>query len=296
MPLARTFSQRERLTAYQSYLADDKTAALLKRQFIQAYQQARQPEPAGKKPRPFEQKFLEALHEQGADLAGPFATAFLQALRDTKQPAPAQFPEPLFEQSIEAQRVALQAEFDGHFNDALNGSRPAEERRAAIARLLLNLPGVGGEDPAQSPDYLRGITVVGLQAAVDEINDQVQVLARMTSEAEAQQERELVAFKLAHGSMIEELRQRAADLAAATDDLNRTQDQLRQEEALVNKRQRDVEDYRKAIADARKETAGRLEQLRAMSQALYNEQVKLRDATSKNQELLLTIRKLEENR
>jgi hypothetical protein len=306
LPLARTYSQRERLTAYQKYLADDKKTADLKRQFSEAYRQARQPEPRGKKQRPFEQKFLEALHEQRADLAGPFATAFLQARRATGQPDPAQFPEQLFEQSIESQRVALQAEFDELFTEALSGKRvepsgntqnlTAEERRAVIARLLLNLPGVGGDDPAQSPDYTRAITVVGLQAAVNEVNDQAQVLARMTSEVEAEQDRELIAFQLAHGGLIDELRQRAAEVAAANDTLRRTQDHLGQEDALVKKRERDVKDYRIAIDDARQETAKRLKELQTMSQSLYNEQVKLRDATGKNQELLQTIRKLEENR
>jgi hypothetical protein len=295
LPLARTFSERERLTAYKSYLADDKTADLLRRQFNQAYQQARQPEAAGKKQRPFEQKFLEALREQRADLAGPLATAFLQALRG--QPAPAQFPESVFDQSIETQRVALQAEFDSYFSDALKESRPAEDRRAAIARLLLNLPGAAdGTDPAQAPDYVRQVTVVGLQVAVNEVNDQAQVLARMTSEVQAEQERDFLAFELAHKTLIDELRQRAAEVVEATDALTRAQAEVGQEEELVKKRERDVQDYHKAIDAARRETARRLGELRTMSTSLYNEQIKVRDANSKNQELLQTIRKLEENR
>jgi hypothetical protein len=294
LPLARTYSQRERLTAYQNYLADDQTAELLKRQFIQAYQQARQPDPPGRPKKSFGQKFLESLHDQRADLAGPFAVAFLQALGATEPPA--QFPEQVFEQSLDAQRVGLQAEFDKLFQDARDSSRPAEERRADIARLLLNLPSVGGNDPAQSPDYLREITVVGLQAAVNEVNDQAQVLARMTSEVEAVQERDLIAFEAAHRSLIDELRRRAVDVVEATDALTHTQGQHRQEEELVKKREGDVEEYRKAIAAARRETAKRLGELRTMSESLYNEQIKLRDATGKNQELLQTILKLEENR
>jgi hypothetical protein len=68
------------------------------------------------------------------------------------------------------------------------------------------------------------------------------------------------------------------------------------QEELVKKRQSEVESYRSELADSRRETAARLKELRTMSQALFEERVKLRDATRENQKLEKDLHKLEEGR
>jgi predicted transcriptional regulator len=93
--------------------------------------------------------------------------------------------------------------------------------------------------------------------------------------------------------MVEQLRERARDLAVLKENLARQRTELSQQKDLVRMRQRDVMQYEEDLAKAREETARELSKLRKMTETLLSQRIKIRDAMQRNQQFEKRLRELE---
>ncbi len=311
LPFAETNLQRERLFAVFFWLGSPENQKVLTDRFQFAFNTARQrfqqPPPAGR-PRPtFDDLFNDALEAQGGEPAGPLAVAFVKAVTTGGDKPFTQ----AFDEAVEAQRAELDEQLKALFAEAGSGKRRTgsgslspSERRRAVARLLFNLLDAVPEAAAQgqpqqffeTPRYRRFLTVVGLREAVGAVGAEAETLAHIDDELAGERSRDMGRFAKAHLARLAEVRQRAQEVANHDADLRRKNEQLNAQEELVKKRQSEVESYRTELAASRKETNERLQELRAMSQSLFEERVKLRDATAENQKLEKDLHKLEEGR
>jgi hypothetical protein len=312
MPFAETNVQREQLFACFFWLGSPQNQKVLTDRFQLAYNQAnqksREQPPAGRPKPTFDELFHDALEAQGGEPAGPLAAAFVKAAAGGQKP----FAQ-AFDEAMEAQRAELDGQLRALFAEASTGKRRTanagrgldpSERRRAVARLLFNLIDAVPEQaaPAQpeafadTPRFRRYLTVVGLREAVGAVAAQAENLTRIDEELAAERSRDMGRFAKAHMARLAEVQQRAREVADHDADLQRKNAQLTAQEELVKKRQSEVESYRSELEGSRKETDARLKELRAMSQALFDERVKLRDATRENQKLEKDLHKLEEGR
>jgi hypothetical protein len=315
LPMALTNFQRERMLSFQTHLSTPKAQEELKKQFETAYNQARaylQKAQADPKKRSLDEAFSDSLAALRIEPAGPLAEAFLKAAGpDGARPF-----DQAFDQSLDAVLAELQGQLDGLFQDALkrteNGKeRPDSERRRIIAILLFNLSDSLVDQPAGSvpanqdyvlanPTYKRFLTVVGLKAGIQAIHDQAQTLGDVADYVagglDLERKRERTLFAMEHEKLVEQVRERAADVAATAALLDRRQKQLVAHEEELKKRRLDVATYEKDLDAARKDTQEQLTQLRQLSDLLYTERLKLRGASSRSQGLERDIRILEEGR
>jgi hypothetical protein len=313
LPLAETNAEREQLLAL----------VLRKDRFEQAYRQATGARPMAPPARPFDREtFAAVLAALRNRPGGPLAQAFIDKMKPDPRKAFAQ----AFAEAVETQRQRLDLElsklkdqFAQAFQEAAQGQRAsadpnkpsvevrADERRLAIARLLFSMIVVPAQGPAGQPAepvpdlatnaaYKRFLTVVGLRTAIQTVDGQALVLQRIVADLKVERQRERNAFALNHQYLLDQLREHAALLEQENFLLQRQQKQLADQEEQVKKRQRDVKYYEAELARARDETAKRLQELRAMTQALYETRIQVRDALSLNQEYEKRIRKLEASR
>lgn len=308
-PLALTGEQRDQLLAYQAYLRDDATFKRLSDLLTAADMAARQPPAKDKRAKSYEEGFHDYLAGQFVDSPGPLAEAFLAVKK-----AAAQTPVPqAIDQSLETQLAQLQGQFDQAFQEALTqkpatdnvkSDSPAQQRRI-IAHLLFCLTDVLPDEAAgaapkldlmENPQYRRFVTVVGVREAVRAVNDEAALLKQMAVEVSQLGKRDLLTFAAQHHKVVEMIQDKARQVEHHGLALARKQKELETHAADLNRRRLDVEYYNKQLDEARRSTAGHLKELRAMSDALFQERVKLRDATEKNQQLEKDIRKLEVGR
>jgi hypothetical protein len=311
MPFAETNLQRERLFACFFWLGSPQNQKVLTDRFQLAFNQAaqkfREQPPPGRARPTFDELFNDALEAQGGEPAGPLAAAFVRAVTTGGNKPFAQ----AFDEAIEAQRAELDEQLKALFTEAKTGKRHTpnggkldpSERRRAVARLLFNLLDAVPDQAAaqaqgmiETPKFRRFLAVVGLREAVGAVAGQAENLTRIDDELAAERSRDMGRFARDHMARLAEVRQRAQEVADHDADLRRKNEQLLAQEELVKKRQAEVESYRTELAASRKETAERLQELRTMSQSLFAERVKLRDASRENQKLEKDLHKLEEGR
>jgi hypothetical protein len=319
-PLAVSAGQRERLLAYQAHLRNEETIKRLKGLFEEADTEARKPPEKGQRAKPYDEAFRDALTisfttppeaplSRPNDPVEPLVNNYLEILKGAPNTKPGQAFDQAFEKWLDTATAELQTQFDQAFQEALTtaqqgkqSDRPVEERKHAIARLLFNLVDVLPDNPNAAPNldlvnnpaYKRFLTVVGLQAAIDAVNDEAKILADMAIEAELQRQRERATFTVVYRKGVEQVQDKASEVEANGGLLARKEKQLGAHEEELKKRRLDVKFYTDQLEEARKDTALRLKDLRGMSQALYNLRIELRDSTIKNQELEKEIRALEQ--
>jgi hypothetical protein len=309
MPLALTAEQRENTIAYQIYLRDDKSYDLLKQRVKQAADAAANP-PKDKQAKTYDEVFHNTLAMQYIDPLGPLAEAFLAVMKA----APGTPWDKALDQSLDAQLAQLQGQFEQAFKDALERQPPSEgvksdppsQQKRAIAHLLFNLVDVlpdeqpGGAAPKldllENPGYKRFLNVVGVRAAVGAVNDEARLLSEITAEVQLDRLRERGLFAQEHGKTVTMIREKAAQVVVHGSLLARKQTELEDHEKDLKKRRLDVKFYQDQLDAARQETAAHLKVVRAMSATLFAERVKLRNATTTNQELEKQIRSLEKGR
>src|SRR5262249_20619254 len=118
-------------------------------------------------------------------------------------------------ETIDAEHAALKSQFDELFRDALDTKdRPREVQRTAIAHILLNaVPLLQQGDaaqaqPAAAPDmfdveaYPRAFAVVGLEAAVKEMNREAKILSDIQGELAQELARDRSNFAVAHTQLV----------------------------------------------------------------------------------------------
>ncbi|HTU93426.1 MAG TPA: hypothetical protein VMF69_25325 [Gemmataceae bacterium] len=301
MPMAETIEQRRRMVDYQAHLRDDKAFDALKARLLAAHKAATAPQQGREKP--YEERFHDALAVTFSNPPGAFAEAFLAVMKaDPKSDS-----DKAIDRSLDDQLAQLQGQFEQMFRDAVNGGEgvqpgaPSQQRRT-IARLLFNMveilsPPSGGAKPDLSDaGYKRFFIVVGVQAAVEAVNDQAGVLQSLTFEMQAERLRERNLFAVQHRKAV-----------ALVLDMKTQVDQhalllaLKKKEreahvTTLDQRRQDVKKYEEQLAEERRKTAQNLEQLNKLSDQLLGERVKLREKSEDNQKLEKQIRALEPGR
>jgi hypothetical protein len=332
LPFATTNTQRENLLSLRAYLKDDASFNTLKGQLSKAYKEAQEllqiiaanPANSPRKARTVEEAFSEMLFLGGGDIKRPFERAFLASLKgDARRP----FDEVLAE-ALESLRSEYVGRVDALFADALakdaypespapNKASP-NRRRERLARLLLLTVELNPQDatptnqaePWSAPGYKRVLNVVGLKEAVPVLHEQAQLLGQFISEMQADSAREKTVsadlaaelarersrFVTVHQTYLDFLQLRASQVAAQEALLTRTQDQVKKQQEVVERRKKDVADYEMRLADAQKITAEHLEQLRTMDAALFKERLENRGANETNLQLEQQIRRMERDR
>ena len=258
----------------------------------------------------------EATPEQEAHLR---AEAFLSNLRGDKATVRKPTDDPakvkdtmdddLFAQTKTAVHDQLKKQYDGLYDEALNGppslaapaTRVRDAQRQAVAHLLFNMVEALDET---APDkgvignaaYGRVIAVVGLKAAANEISDQAWRLQRIGQELQGARRMERGTFADAHRALIDELQGQAVTLHDTMYLLDRKKQQLADEEGVVARRRDDVKQAEDKLAEARSITEKQITELRKKSDALHERRIQSRDVLGENLELERQIRELEKKR
>jgi hypothetical protein len=148
----------------------------------------------------------------------------------------------------------------------------------------------GAAQPGANPDleqtqaFRRFLTVVGLQNGIRAINENAQTLARISYELSVEMDRERSDFAAAQQDFLAIVQDQASRYAALNALLEHKRAQAAQQKALVDQREKEIKMLQEEIASARQGTAAKREELKKMSQALFELRLQLRDATTKNQE------------
>jgi hypothetical protein len=199
-----------------------------------------------------------------------------------------------------------QAELEKAFQ-AAQGSNKADiaGRRRAIAHLLLNVAGeLSDEPPAdpinadlwQSPTYTRALTVVGLEAAVNEMEAQAQRLNRISRDLADLLQGERGRFIAENKELIDQLQREALHVKSLNDLLTQKKEQAEKQEELVRQREADIKAVSAELATARQNTDKTLKELQTLGQSLFDARVKLREGIANNQQLEQKLRDVEKNR
>lgn len=297
-PMAETSEQRLRMMTCQAYLFDDNTFAVLKQRLLAAHSAATAPRQGREKP--YEERFHDALALTFSDPPGPLGEEFLAVMKaDPKQNF-----DSVLDKALDNQLVQLQSQFDQMFKNAWTGGEgnqegaPAQQKRT-IARLLFNMVEVSGGNvnlDLNDPAYRRFFIVVGVKAATEAINDQANILQALTFETQAERQRERNLFAVEHRKTVDLVLEKkaAVDQHALLLSVKKKEKETH-ESALANRRQ-DVQRYEEQLSAERKRTTQNLEQLRKLSDYLFDERVKLRETSEDNQKLEKQIRALEAGR
>jgi len=307
LPLAVSETERERLSAIQTYLISAKSAEQLKADVARAAAAAK--DEKRKPAKPFEIALTEELEALPGPSRAPFEEAYLAELKKS----PTKKPEELFDDSVEQIRQNLQKTYDEAFAQAVSGKIGGQqltrhEQKAVVATLLFNLveplseaevgqavaPGLA-HDLALGP-YKRFLTVVGLEAGVKAIDRQKGALARMTEELGLEAKRDRTLFVTTHQALVNQLQQSAAKVAELSEALARQKDLVAKQQALVARRKEDVKLFEGELAKLSKEVAERLTEVRTMSDELYKIRVATRNAAEANQSYEKKIHSLEEGK
>jgi hypothetical protein len=307
LPLATSETERERLTAIQTYLADAKSQEQLKADVGRAALAAA--DQKVKPAKPFEVAFTEELEA----LPGPSRRPFEEAYLAEYKKSPAKKSEELFDSSLTQIMQNQQNLYNDAFNLAASGSfngspLAPSEQKAVIALLLFNLVEPLSEvetntpaKPGQPYDLSRGayqrfLTVVGWEAAVKAIHQEARTLARMTDDLRLQVNRDRTVFVTEHQDLVTQLQQAASKVAELSEALARQKDLVAKHQALVARRKEDVKLFEGELAKLGKEVADRLTEVRGMTDELYKIRVATRNATEANQKFEQKIQTLEEGK
>jgi hypothetical protein len=312
-PMAISFEQYQDALAYQTHLRDDNSfkALRMRLDYADKMAQAAVKQPAkGGKPKTYEEAFHEALAQQFTAPLGPLAGAFLAA----RTANPNGNLDAWLDKSLDDQLQQLNGQFDKTFADAVTGGEAIKSgapspRRRSIARLLLNmvdvLPPTGGAPaaPAQpkpdlmnNPAYKRFVFVVGVEAAAEAVNEQAGLFEDIALQAEEESLRQRDRFAVSHRDAVALVRAAKVEVDRHKAELNQEKDETKEHLTTLEKRRRDVTIFNEQLAAARRETAGNLEKLRSLSNALFQERVKLQRNKEDNQKLEKEIRALEQGR
>src|SRR5205807_1343726 len=109
--------------------------------------------------------------------------------------------------------------------------------------------------------YRRVLAVIGLESTIKEINAQATVLAEIQAELNLELVRDRSNFALAQTQLVGQAQELAEKLNNARTEVERAHQQAEIQRALVGKRNRDVADAEQDLAEARKVSAERFQQL-----------------------------------
>jgi hypothetical protein len=234
-----------------------------------------------------------------------------------------------FDQAVEDQRAWLGQRFDQALQEAepaaaTQDGKPAQRR--ASARLLVRLSAVRAEEEVQGPagrpedkkllkdlapgsaEYeenltktaaykkwlLRAQVVTGQRATLEAVGERARALQQIDRDLARVAVEERGEFVADHQALVDQAKERAAQLDADVALLARQQELLRRQRVVVNDRREDVEKYEMQLAEARKETAKVFASLQKRSNQLLALRLKLRDVQQNNEKRVQDMRRLED--
>ncbi|HVS34151.1 MAG TPA: hypothetical protein VMS17_01135 [Gemmataceae bacterium] len=203
----------------------------------------------------------------------------------------------VYQGTLTAINAQLKKQLDDLY-DAAKSDKLAGYQRTAIAHYLFNVVEALHPDEAQkgaagSPDYIRFVHVVGLNQAVQEINDQAALLRTLGDDLQAQRDKEREAFAVVHRARIEDLKNQAVRLHNAGQLLDDVAKELDKQTGIKDTQQAKVQAQERELAAARARADGAMVELRQMSKQLYDKRNEGRDLLGENLELEKQIRELE---
>jgi hypothetical protein len=202
---------------------------------------------------------------------------------------------------------AMPAQLEAAFETARKKKNPADpgDQRELIADLLLALSELPtGDAPASDTQpaladttaYKRMLAVVGLKEAVAAVDRRTIMLEHMANEAGDSAIRERLAFVNEHQALLGRIQDLSEQLQIEDDFLQGLKNQVAAQKQLVSNRADEVKKLDGQLAAARKKTQQMLDEQTSTQQAVFDAQLKLRDANQENQELLRKIQALENRR
>jgi hypothetical protein len=193
----------------------------------------------------------------------------------------------------------LQAEFDGEFNGALDKRDPGEKHEA-IAHLLFCLTRALRDDEGpeavglfQSKAYQRVLTVVGLEAAVKELDEQTPVLDQMVSEADVAIERDRQNFAREQDQRLHQVAMLKQALARADLQRKAKEREVETQKELVSTQEANVERVKRSLVQAQEDTQKLLQEQKSREQQIFAKQGALRDTVEQIKVLEKRLQDLE---
>lgn len=307
LPMVVNREQMEQMFAYQTFLQNDQTYQQLLTRLTQTKTIAQQLVKDGKS-KSFEVAFHEVLAAQFADPPGILGDEVLEILKAE----PNTTVDKALDTALDKQLTEVKSQYEQMFRDAQPSSSSADpikqkgsnvQRRRVIARLLFNMvsPLLEGDadknlDLMGNPAYKRFVMVVGVEAAVEAVNDQAAILQEIASEIDLERDRERGLFSVEHRKELDVVLEKKDEVEKNNILLTVKEKQLATHEETLKKRRLDIQFYQNQLMTARQQTAQHLKEVRAMSDALHQERIKLRDNSENNQKLEKEIRTLETGR
>lgn len=194
----------------------------------------------------------------------------------------------------------LQSELEGEFTQAQQRKNPDEKRAAITHVLFCTDEALAGEDDEgakagvlKSKDFQRTLAIVGLEAAIHELNTQTPILEHMAYEEELAIERDRSGFTLEHDKR---LRQIGAlkEYFQRTENDRKAKERERDVQAEVVRAQREnVARIQTELNTARQETQRLLADQSKREQQILEQQRALRVATAKLLEMERRLADLE---
>jgi len=180
------------------------------------------------------------------------------------------------------------------FREARREDLQLEQRRRAIAHLLLNAvkPAEKPEDAAA--ERQRVVVVVGLSSYTSEIEYQAGALAAMLPQLQQDIADERAAFALQHQALLQQIIALAERVKGAIDTLNKQNAVKTQHDVLLAKRQEEVKEVEERIKAAIKAKTEALAKQSQLEQELFDTNRTIRQASETNQKLESDIKNLEQ--
>jgi hypothetical protein len=328
LPLSETNSQRETYISVQTNCRDDNAFKALRAKMEGAHGKAAAIVTADPK-KSFAKEFSWALRFPGPppSPAGlpkgvplvmdpeprePFEAAYIKAVQRAIQQAseavPPQKPDfanmfdSAFNEATETVRGDLKQQYDTAFDETLKAKIPTEQRRHAIAHLLVSLDESLPKDQTletdafSAPAFTRIFKIIGIQELNRELHREAIQLTRISLEQDKAIERDRIAFVNTHGALIAEAHSAAQTLAQQNDEVKELEGKVATEKVLVDAREKNVADSRDELARRRKYTHDMIEIVNKMTEAIHTTRIEVRDANTLNQGYVEKIKDLESKR
>jgi hypothetical protein len=247
------------------------------------------------------------------------ALKFLQTIRgDNNKTKVPEFVEETLVETLEAIKVDFTDRFEKVYQNARKGEAIVpdtdlklirDRRRQAIARVLLGAieildneafkkwHGEDGKSKIESMmdelSYKRFVAIVGVDSAVQAINDQREPFVEAVADLSAGISAERASFRNRHSDAIEALKRRADEIERLAQRLDEIGKQASEQVKRANEEEARVNVYVEDLRKSRGDTALEMTELQKIANGLNKVRVAIRDAIRNNESNLRKIADLE---
>jgi hypothetical protein len=204
----------------------------------------------------------------------------------------------------EAVGQQLQADLQQAFAEP-GEKKETEEQRQAIAHLLLSAVELSLDqetEPGKTRNlignqaYRRSLAVVGLEAAIREMDRQSVVFDDLSRQIASGMVRDRSDFAEAHRRLLLLIHAASDELQELKVERDRERDKTKDQQDVVSVREQEVKELKKKLQERQKLTSEKLAEQTRKEQQLFQSQREFRDAVGENFRLEGEVRKLEKGR